>query len=333
MNAVWKKVTVLASGLTLGLVGVGGLPAFSAHAGEVVLYSSNQPELLDVIAQGFKEKTGHTMTSVRMGTGEAMKRIAAERENPLCDVFWSGDLSVLDNAKADFAPYKSPEAKALDAGMVDKDALWTASNTHLMVFMVNTELVPEADLPKSWADLLEPRWKGKIVMANPDKSGTAYAQVYGVYKMFGDEGLAKLVDNATILDSSSLVYKGTAEGEFPLGITMEYAAFRYVAGGNKNVKLIYPSDGVISAPEGAAVIKGSKHPEEAQLLVDYLLSKEVEDMIFEKYYRRPARPDAAAIEGLPATSSLNILKAFDPAEASELKGVILSKWKKLVLNK
>lgn len=107
--------------------------------------------------------------------------------------------------------------------------------------------------------------------------------------MFGDEGLAKLVDNATILDSSSLVYKGTAEGEFPLGITMEYAAFRYVAGGNRNVKLIYPSDGVISAPEGAAVIKGCRHPEEAQLLVDYLLSKEVEDMIFEKYYRRPAR--------------------------------------------
>lgn len=333
MRKVWKKMTFLASGLTLGLAALGGIGASSAWAGEVVLYSSNQPELLDVIAQGFKEKTGHTMTSVRMGTGEAMKRIAAERANPLCDVFWSGDLSVLDNAKADFAPYKSPEARDLDAGMVDKDALWTASNTHLMVFMVNTELVPEADLPKSWADLLEPRWKGKIVMANPDKSGTAYAQVYGVYKMFGDEGLAKLVDNATILDSSSLVYKGTAEGEFPLGITMEYAAFRYVAGGNKNVKLVYPSDGVISAPEGAAVIKGSKHPEEAQLLVDYLLSKEVEDMIFEKYYRRPARPDAGAIEGLPAASSLNILKAFDPAEASELKGVILSKWKKLVLNK
>lgn len=333
MNVVWKRVTFLASGLALGFAALGMAGATPVLAGEVVLYSSNQPELLDVIAQGFKEKTGHTMTSVRMGTGEAMKRISAERENPLCDVFWSGDLSVLDNAKADFAPYKSPEAATLDAGMIDKDALWTASNTHLMVFMVNSGLIPEADMPKSWADLLDPRWKGKIVMANPDKSGTAYAQVYGVYKMFGDEGLAKLVDNATILDSSSLVYKGTAEGEFPLGITMEYAAFRYVAGGNKDVKLIYPSDGVISAPEGAAIIKNCKHPEEAQQLVDYLLSKEVEDMIFKTYYRRPARPDAGAIEGLPATSSLNILKSFDPAEASALKGVILPKWKKLVLNK
>ena len=107
MRKVWKKMTFLASGLTLGLAALGGIGASSAWAGEVVLYSSNQPELLDVIAQGFKEKTGHTMTSVRMGTGEAMKRIAAERANPLCDVFWSGDLSVLDNAKADFAPYKS----------------------------------------------------------------------------------------------------------------------------------------------------------------------------------------------------------------------------------
>ena len=332
MGNVWKKMIFIAGSLTFGAAAL-GLAASSVWAGEVVLYSSNQPELLDVIAQGFKEKTGHTLTSVRMGTGEAMKRIAAERANPLCDVFWSGDLSVLDHAKADFASYKSPEAASLDAGMVEKDALWTASNTHLMVFMVNTSLIPEAEAPKSWAELLDPRWKGKIVMANPEKSGTAYAQVYGVYKMFGDEGLAKLVNNATILDSSSLVYKGTAEGEFPLGITMEYAAFRYVAGGNKDVKLIYPSDGVISAPEGAAMIKGCKHPEEAKQLMDYLLSKEVEDMIFKEYYRRPARPDAMVIEGLPATASLNILKSFDPAEASALQKTILPKWKKLVLNK
>ncbi len=331
MKVTLKGITAWAGSIALGLtLGFSGMNAF---AGEVVLYSSNQPELLDVIAQGFKEKTGHTMTSVRMGTGEAMKRIAAERANPLCDVFWSGDVAVLDNAKADFASYKSPEAAGLSASMIDKESKWIASNTHLMVFMVNTKLIPENEAPKTWADLLNPRWKGKIVMANPEKSGTAYAQVYGVYKMLGDDGLAKLVDNATILDSSSLVYKGTAEGEFPLGITLEYAAYRYVAGGNPDVKIIYPADGVISAPEGASLVKGCQHPEEAKQLVDYLLSKEVEEMIFQKYYRRPAREDTATLGGLPDTGSLNILKSFDPAEASALKESILSKWKKLVLNK
>ncbi len=331
MSIIWKKLTMWAGCLALGLA-VTGLNAATASAGEVVLYSSNQPELLEVIAQGFKEKTGHTLTSVRMGTGEAMKRLAAERENPLCDVFWSGDVSVLDNAKSDFAAYKSPEAQVLDPAMIEKDGLWTASNTHLMVFMVNTDLIPEADMPKSWAELLDPRWKGKIVMANPEKSGTAYAQAYGVYKMFGDEGLKKLVDNAAVLDSSSLVYKGTADGEFALGITMEYAAYRYVAGGSKNVKIVYPADGVISAPEGAAVIRNCKHPDEARQLMDYLLSREVEEMIFEKYYRRPARTDTKTMEGLPAAASLKVL-ASDPAEASALKAVILPKWKKLVLNK
>ena len=150
--------------------------------------------------------------------------------------------------------------------------------------------------------------------------------------MFGDKGLEKLVENATILDSSSLVYKGTAEGEFALGITMEYAAQRYVAGGNQKIKIVYPADGVISAPEGAAMIKGSKNPEAAKQFMDYLLSKEVEDMIFAKYFRRATRPDAAEVAGMPATASLKILNV-DPAEAGNAKKTILAKWKKLVLNK
>jgi len=187
-------------------------------------------------------------------------------------------------------------------------------------------------MPKSWADLLDPRFKGKIVIGNPEKSGSAYAQVYGFYQMFGDKGLEKLVENATILDSSSLVYKGTAEGEFALGITMEYAAQRYVAGGNQKIKIVYPTDGVISAPEGAAMIKGCKNPEAAKQFMDYLLSKEVEDMIFAKYFRRATRPDAAEVAGMPATASLKIFNV-DPSEAGNAKKTILSKWKKLVLNK
>ena len=302
-------------------------------ASEVVLYSSNQPELLDTIAQDFKEKTGITLTVVRMGTGEAMKRIDAEKANPLGDVFWSGDVSVLDNAKANFMPYVSPEAKTLPASYKEKDNKWTAANTHLMIIMANTSLVPEAELPKSWKDLLDPKWKDKIVMANPQKSGSAYAQVYGLNKILGWDGVKKLVDNVKVLDSSSLIYKGTAAGEFPLGITMEYAAHRYVAGGQKDVKVIYPSDGVISAPEGAAIIANCKHPEEAKKLVDYLLSKEVVDQIYSEYFRRPARPDTIVVENMPTVDSLNIMKGFDPAEANAMQKSLLAKWKKLILAK
>ncbi len=310
-----------------------GMTGLSAQAAEVVLYSSNQPELLDAVAQDFQKKTGVKLTVVRMGTGEAMKRIEAEKANPLADVFWSGDVSVLDNAKANFAPYDSPEAKTLPAGYKEKDNKWTAANTHLMIVMANTSLVPEAELPKSWKDLLDPKWKGKIVMANPQKSGSAYAQLYALNKILGWEGVQKLIENVKVLDSSSLIYKGTAAGEFPLGITMEYAAFRYIAGGDKNVKIIYPTDGVISAPEGAAIIANSKNPKEAKMLVDYLLSQDVVNKIYQDYYRRPARPDAAKVEGMPSVSDLTIFEDFDAAEANAMQKELLGKWRKEILAK
>lgn len=309
--------------------------AFSgaAPAAEVVLYSSNPSELLDLVTKGFETKSGIKVSVVRLGTGEAMKRIAAEKDKPLCDVFWSGDVAVLENAKENFQTYRSPEAKALPAGYVEKEARWTASNAHVMIIMVNKSLVKANDMPKSWKDLLDPKWKGKIVMANPEKSGSAYAQAYGFYKLFGWDGINKLIANAKILDSSSLIYKGVAAGEYPLGITMEYAAHRYIVGGDKNVGIVYPADGAFISPEAAGIVKNCPHPEEAKKFVDYLISKKVEDEIFDKFSRRPARLDADDTEGLPSLKKITVLKSFDFIEANRLEKEILGKWKEIILSK
>lgn len=308
------------------------LPSLAAAA-EVVLYSSNPSELIDLVSKGFEEKTGIKVSVVRLGTGEAMKRIAAEKEKPLCDVFWSGDVAVLENAKENFQPYRSPEAAGLPAGYVEKDARWTASNAHVMVIMVNKALVKEADMPKTWKDLFAPQWKGKVVMANPEKSGSAYAQAYGIYKLYGVEGIQKIIENAKILDSSSLIYKGVAAGEYPLGVTMEYAAFRYIEGGDKNVGIIYPADGALMAPEALGIVKNCPHPAEAEQFADYLLSKMVVDEIFAKFSRRPARPDATEVAGLPSVNKIPLLKSYDTMEANALEKEILKKWKEIVLSR
>lgn len=315
--------------LTAALVILPGLAA----AAEVVLYSSNPSELIDLVGKGFEEKTGIKVSVVRLGTGEAMKRIAAEKDKPLCDVFWSGDVAVLENAKDNFQPYRSPEAAGLPAGYVEKEARWTASNAHVMVIMINKALVKEADTPKTWKDLFAPQWKGKVVMANPEKSGSAYAQAYGIYKLYGMEGIQMLIGNAKILDSSSLIYKGVAAGEYPLGVTMEYAAHRYIEGGDKNVGIVYPADGAFMAPEALGIVKNCPHPAEARAFVDYLLSKKLVDEIFAKFSRRPARPDAAEVAGLPALNQIPLLKSFDTMEANALEKEILKKWKEIVLSR
>ncbi len=304
-----------------------------ASAAEVVLYSSNPSELLDLVSKGFEAETGIKVSVVRLGTGEAMKRIAAEKDKPLCDVFWSGDVSVLENAKENFQSYRSPEAATLPAGYVEKDARWTACNAHVMIIMVNKSLVKADEMPNTWQDLFDPKWKGKVVMASPEKSGSAYAQAYGIYKLYGWDGINKLIANAKILDSSSLIYKGVAAGEYPLGVTMEYAAHRYIAGGDKNVGIVYPADGAFIAPEATGIVKNCPHPEEAKKFVDYLISKKVEDEVFEKFSRRPARLDAADTEGLPSLKNITILKSFDPMEADRLEKEILGKWKEIVLSR
>jgi iron(III) transport system substrate-binding protein len=202
-----------------------------------------------------------------------------------------------------------------------------------MIIMVNKSLVNANEMPKTWKDLFDPKWKGKIVMANPEKSGSAYAQAYGIYKLYGWDGINKLIANAKILDSSSLIYKGVAAGEYPLGVTMEYAAHRYIAGGDKNIGIVYPADGAFVAPEATGIVKNCPHPEEAKKFVDYLISKPVEDEVFVKFSRRPARLDAGETEGLPSLKQITILKSFDPMEADRLEKEILGKWKEIVLSK
>ena len=324
-----RKSTIVFS-LALIFCFIFSIPAF---AREVVLYSSNQPEMIDILAQQFEAKTGIKVVTVRMGTGEAMKRIDAEKGKPLCDIFWSGDLSVLNNAKENFAPYESPEAAAIPKSMRDQDNLWAATNMHVMVLMINTDLIKDpADIPTKWTDLFDPKWKDKIVIASPAKSGTAYAQVFGVYKLFGWEGLEKLIANAKELDSSGLIYKGVADGEFPIGITLEYVAQRYITGGAANIKGIYPADGVIVSPEGAAIIKGGPNPEEAKAFMDFLLSKETEAFIFDKYFRRAVREDVAPTGSLPDLKGMNVLE-IDNTESKSIERELLGKWRKLVLNK
>jgi len=212
------------------------------------------------VSKGFEKKTGIKVSTVRLGGGEAMKRIQAEKDRPLCDIFRSGDVPVLDAAKEYFMPYRSPQAKGLPAGYIDKTERWTSTNTRIMIIMVNKSLVKHAEIPWAWKGLLDPRSKGKVVMANPEKSGSAYAQVYGIWKLYDWDGIRKLIANAKVLGSSSLIYKGVAAGEYPVGITMEYATHRYIAGGDKNVAIVYPADGAFLAPEAAAIVKSAPHP-------------------------------------------------------------------------
>ena len=110
--------------------------------------------------------------------------------------------------------------------------------------------------------------------------------------------------------------EGVAKGEFAVGMTMEYAAQEYVAGGQKDIQIVYPVEGTFIAPEGMALVKNSPNPAEARKFYDFLASRETQEMLFRKFYRRPVRDDVDTTKiGLPATTQFKV-KPIDDANGS-----------------
>jgi len=309
--------------------------AASALAGSVVLYSSNNVETVgSVVAQFTKLNPDIKVSVVRAGTGALMQRIKAEAGNPLGDIFWSGGLSTISEFREQLAPYLSPQASSVPAAYRGADGLWLGTNTHVTVLMANLRQTPGGQPPKGWADLVDPKWKGKIVIPDPERSSASFVALYGLQQLLGQELMEKVARNAVIVGTTSAAYEGVAKGEFAVAVTMEYAGYEYIAGGLKEIRLVYPVEGTFLSPEGMAIIKGGKNPAEARRLYEFLASQPAQTEIFKTAYRRPLRTDidVSKLADLPAVSDIKVVPLNDAKMGSE-RAAFIARWRQIVANR
>lgn len=313
------------------LLMVWGAATLPAQAAEVVLYSSNNIEVVNQVIQAFEQGNPDISVSVvRAGSGALMQRIKAEADKPLGDLFWSGGFSTL----AQYAPYLdsyvSEEAKAVAEAYQGPENRWLGTNTHVSVLMVNQRQLGGLPQPRTWADLADPAWKGKIVIPDPERSSSSYVALYGLRDLAGKDVYEKIVRNAVFVSSTAGAYEGIANGEFAVGVTMEYAAYQYAAGGMKEIALVYPTEGTFLSPEGMSLIKGGSNPEPARKLFEFLASRPAQEIIFKSAYRRPLREDidVASMADLPAMSSIKVHALDDEQMGREREG-FLAEWRSL----
>lgn len=299
-----------------------------AAAGEVNLYTSNSEDSVAMALDVIREKAPAIAVNVIAGgSGSLLRRIEAEKEAPVADLFWSSGFSTLAGFADLFDKYDSPEVDNLLPALQARDNPWTGTNTHVMVLMINGDVL-QGEAPKTWQDIMDDNWKGKVTMADPANSSSAYAQLYGLYTLYGEEGVRKLASVVETQGSTSGVYKAVAQGEYPVGMTMEYAAQRYVAGGQKEIKLVYPTDGTFLSPEGLALIAHGPNPEEAKRVYDLLLSHDMQEALVGLTFRRPSRGDldeALKSSGLPVMSEINIIDV-DQDKAGSDRDMLLGLW-------
>jgi iron(III) transport system substrate-binding protein len=314
---------------------IGPLLQHPAQAADVVLYSSNDVETVAKVVEQFeKQNPAIKVSVVRAGTGALMQRIKAESANPLGDIFWSGGISTISAFQDQFQPYNSPEESAVPAQYRSKQGLWLGTNTHVSVLMANLRQAPGGQAPKGWNDLADPKWKGKIVIPDPQFSSASYVALYGLSKLVSPGVYAQIIRNAVIVGTTSAAYQGVANGEFAIAVTMEYAAYQYVAGQLDSVKLVYPAEGTFLSPEGMALIRGGKHPSEARKLFDFLASKPVQTEIFKSAFRRPLRTDidVSKMSALPALDNIKVI-ALDASQMEAARAEFLSQWRQIVASK
>ncbi len=280
----------------------------------VVVYVSEDRVFSEPILRDFEKETGIRVKAV-YDTEEAkstgvMNRLIAEKSNPQADLYWANEpirAEVLKQ-KGISAPYISKNSEGIAARFKDSDGYWCGFSARARVFIVNDSL---KERPSSIQDYTNPKFRKKAVIANP-LFGTTTSHMAALFSVWGAER-AEAFMNAMKRNGVAI---STSNGESADLVAMGAAGFALVDSDDavnrirqgKPVSMIYPDQeegglGCFIVPNAAVLIKGSKHPAEAKLLIDYLLSKETE--------RKLAFADCAQIPlhaGVPVPPELKPLE-------------------------
>lgn len=313
------------------------LTASAAMAeGALVVYSPHDADPLQAGVALFQEAYPEIKVEyIAAGTGELLQRVAAESENPLADVLWGGGADSLAAFKPYFQPYVSVNDDVIADAFKDAEDLWIGESPLPMVLFYNKTLVPEEEAPKTWEDLLNPKWKGQIAYASPAKSGSAYTQLCTmILAQGGPEGggwdfVEKFYQNldGKVQDSSGNCHKLVASGEYAIGVTIEKSAVLYAD--NPDVAFVYPLQNS-AVPDGVAIIKNCPNPDNAKLFVDFVTGLECQTDQNANWKRRPVRSDLEPV-GLVALSEID-LTDYDFDWAANEKETIIEKWQEIIVN-
>jgi iron(III) transport system substrate-binding protein len=234
-------------------------------------------------------------------------------------------------------PYKSVHYDLVPAEYRDPEFRWIGTNLQILVLMYNKGLLKPGEAPKKWNDLLDPKWKNKVAFPNPANSSFAFTSFTLMLHMYGNNEAAwkkmeAFLGNVQVVEQSAMVPGSLEKGEFHAGVTQEYVAARYVAGGAK-VGMNYPEDGNAVQAEGAGIIKGSKNRKSAEKFVDYLNDKKFREVIFRDQFRRPARKDLdfSKLAPIPPLSKIAMMPGYVDTDYLKERDKILARIKDTLL--
>jgi iron(III) transport system substrate-binding protein len=238
-----------------------------------------------------------------MGSQEVLERLRSERANPQADVWWGApaEMFVAGAEEGLLEPFRPSWADALDEGEYGPDDHWFATYLTPEVIAYNSARLSREEAPQEWDDVLDPRWRGEVLIREPMASGTMRA-IFGsiIYRESngtgdpeaGFEWLLRLdAQTREYVLNPTLLYQKLAreEGLVTLWAMPDIQTLR--ASGDFPIDYVIPQGGTPIVVDGIAVVRGTRNPELARAFVEYAGSEEALVEAAERFFRIPARND------------------------------------------
>jgi iron(III) transport system substrate-binding protein len=210
--------------------------------------------------------------------------------------------------------YTPAGADAFPAGFKDKDGYYYTLRATVNVIAYNTKLVPAAEAPKGWKDLLDPKWKGKMVTAHPGYSGVISTHVLAIVHLHGWDYFKQLAQNKLMLVQSAVDPAGVvASGERQVAVNGgDYYYYQMKKKGNP-IEVIYPKEGVPLVVSPTAIASFAPHPAAARLFTDFTFSRELQQVMADSEGLYTGHPEVKYPTDKPKLSELKLL-TVEPEE-------------------
>jgi iron(III) transport system substrate-binding protein len=289
--------------------------------GKVVWHTSLALPSSTAISHYFQNKyKGIEVEVHRNGSQRVLQRFMQETSAGLknADIVHTSDAGHFELLKDKNLLLKfTPQAVAgFPDGFKDKAGFYYGMRATLSVMAHNPKIVSEKDAPKTWKDLLNPRWSGKLVTAHPGYSGIIMTHVLALVNQYGWDYFRDLAKNKLHIAQSANDPAGVvASGERPVGVNgAEYYYYKMLKQGNP-IKIIYPKEGVPLVVSPVAIAKDAPHPNAAKLFTEFIFSKESQQLLADKEGLYTGHPDVTYPADKPKLKDLKLL----PADADELE--------------
>lgn len=296
--------------------------ASARREGKLVIYSAPGhvgPEAQAAIGQVFKQRYGITIEWVASRGAEMGPRLTTEQRTKqhIADLAMSGIAGVYVQLKplGYLMPVLAPSILEKGAWRLDPAAAMPKDRDWLYLYMplipsffVNTSLVRSGEEPASYRDLLDPKWKGKVVLQSPPLGGSGSGWFRATYKKLGLDYMRALTKQAVLVANTNDVPDGVARGQYAVGVAASTGRGRQLAQEGAPVRYLHPKEGSHLAAQGIMLVANAPHGNAAKLFLQWFYSQEGQRLYAQKNLAISVRkdvaqdylpPDARYIEGAP----------------------------------